>query len=71
LLGCINRRWEVSKLDALFRQFEDLRDDIKVLVEEMQKLNSNIEEVSRMNENLEELNSNLEDFMGGLKELEE
>jgi len=61
----------VNKIDALFRQFEDLRDDIKVLVEEMQKLNSNIEEVSRMNENLEELNNNLEDFMGGLKELEE
>jgi len=58
-------------MDEVFRQFSDLRDDIKALIEEMQKLNSNIEELEELNSNLEELNNNLGDFMGGLKELEE
>jgi len=58
-------------MNEVFKQFQDLRDDIKALINEMQELNSNIEEISRMNENLEELNENLGDFMGGLEELEE
>jgi len=58
-------------LDEVFKQFRDLRDDIKALISEISKLNSNIEEISRMNENLEDLNENLGDFMGGLEELEE
>jgi len=58
-------------LDEVFKQFRDLRDDIKALIGEMQELNSNIGELEELNDNLEALNSNMEDFMGGLEELEE
>jgi len=58
-------------MNEVFKQFKDLRDDIKALIEEMQELNSNIEELEELNDNLEALNRNMEDFMGGLEELEE
>jgi len=58
-------------MDALVKEFSDLKEDVRRLITEMGELNSNIEELRELNANLERLNDNLSDFLGGLEELEE
>jgi len=57
-------------VDALFKEFSSLKEDVRRLISEMNELNSNISELRELNSNLEELNQNLGDFLGGLEKLE-